>query len=380
MRSLPPKDYTIGWICALDIELTAAMMMLDEFDAPLRIQNQSDDNTYTLGRIGQHNVVIASLPSGRPGIQSATGVLSNMRRTFGPIRFVLMVGIGGGVPSLEKDIRLGDVVVSDPSSQFGGVVQYDFGRAETGGQFVRTGTLNQPPQVLLTAVTTLRARHRFGQNNIGNYLSPDPSRSDFRYMGAEKDRLFKASYSHVRGMKTCDRCDVRELIERPRRISTDPQIYYGTIASANQVMKDGVLRDRLNSQYKVLCFEMEAAGLMNVSDCIVIRGISDYADSHKNNVWKTYAAATAAAYAKELLSFVAPQQNVNASQAVPGAVPRSHAYGPLALPAVVWIDDNPQKFQSIVAYARSLDIVVLTLTSTAAARTWIAENLGKFSK
>ncbi|KAL3444390.1 hypothetical protein BJX65DRAFT_310973 [Aspergillus insuetus] len=46
---------------------------------------------------------------------------------------------------------------------------------------------------------------------------------------------------------------------------------------------------------------MEAAGLMNTYPCLVIRGICDYADSHKNKAWQGYAAATAAAFAKELL-------------------------------------------------------------------------------
>ena len=54
----------------------------------------------------------------------------------------------------------------------------------------------------------------------------------------------------------------------------------------------------------MLCFEMEAAGLMNNFPCLVVRGICDYADSHKNKQWQPYAAATAAAYAKELLSVI----------------------------------------------------------------------------
>jgi nucleoside phosphorylase len=79
-------------------------------------------------------------------------------------------------------------------------------------------------------------------------------------------------------------------------------IHYGTIASGNQVIKDGISRDRLSAELGgVLCFEMEAAGLMNDFPCLVIRGICDYADSHKNKAWQPYAAATAAAYAKELL-------------------------------------------------------------------------------
>ncbi|CAH0017225.1 unnamed protein product, partial [Clonostachys rhizophaga] len=46
---------------------------------------------------------------------------------------------------------------------------------------------------------------------------------------------------------------------------------------------------------------MEAAGLMDIRPCLPIRGICDYSDSHKNKEWQRYAAATAAAYAGELL-------------------------------------------------------------------------------
>jgi nucleoside phosphorylase len=53
---------------------------------------------------------------------------------------------------------------------------------------------------------------------------------------------------------------------------------------------------------------MEAAGLMNSFPCLVIRGICDYADSHKDDLWQRYAAATAAAYAKELLIYVSTEQ------------------------------------------------------------------------
>jgi hypothetical protein len=43
---------------------------------------------------------------------------------------------------------------------------------------------------------------------------------------------------------------------------------------------------------------------MDSFPCLVIRGICDYADSHKNKIWQPYAAATAAAYAKELLNII----------------------------------------------------------------------------
>ena len=69
-------------------------------------------------------------------------------------------------------------------------------------------------------------------------------------------------------------------------------------------MKDGLTRDKAAAELKVLCFEMEAAGLMNDFPCLVIRGICDYSDSHKHKNWQRRAAAVAAAYAKELLCLI----------------------------------------------------------------------------
>jgi hypothetical protein len=75
------------------------------------------------------------------------------------------------------------------------------------------------------------------------------------------------------------------------------------IASGNQVIKSGWKRNQISRELGgVLCFEMEAAGLMNEFPCVVIRGICDYADAHKNKEWQEYAAAVAAAYTKELIT------------------------------------------------------------------------------
>jgi hypothetical protein len=157
MANLPTRsrqDYKVRWICVLSTELTTAMVMLDEEYPPLS-QHAQDDNLYTLGRIGEHNVVIACLSAGQMGNNSAATVTAKMRYSFGSIRFGLMVGIGEGVPSEEYDIRLGDVVVSKPGKQDGGVIQYDFGRTIAEGRFVRNGSLNAPPAVLLNAVNAL---------------------------------------------------------------------------------------------------------------------------------------------------------------------------------------------------------------------------------
>ncbi|KAH7182224.1 pfs domain-containing protein [Fusarium sp. MPI-SDFR-AT-0072] len=134
--SVPPDQYTIGWISALSEELGAARVMLDQEHEGLPDQPSNDDNSYVLGSIKQHNIVMPVLPD--YGISSATSAVKSMQSTFPNLRFILMVGIGGGIPSKQHDIRLGDVAVSEPDGQGGGVIQYDLGREEK-HQFLRVG-------------------------------------------------------------------------------------------------------------------------------------------------------------------------------------------------------------------------------------------------
>jgi hypothetical protein len=84
-------------------------------------------------------------------------------------------------------------------------------------------------------------------------------------------------------------------------------VHYGVIASGDVDFESGVARDQAKEELGVICFEREAAGLMDNFPCLVIRGICDYADSHTNLLWQGYAAATAAACAKELLEIMSPQ-------------------------------------------------------------------------
>ena len=301
---LSHEDYTVGWICALPLEMSAAKMMLDKTHTNLP-QPATDHNSYTLGRISGHNVVIACLPSGVYGTTSAATVASKMRCTFPNIQFGLMVGIGGGVPCNRADIRLGDVVVSNPTGGSSGVVPYDYGKTISGGRLQQTGTLNKPPQVLLTSIAQLQADDIGGKQSIATILSGiHVTEAVFTSPGQEQDQLFHSTYDHVESEDTCVNCDKQWLVHREQRASKEPKIHYGLIASGNQVMKDGQTRDRLAQGSGVLCFEMEAAGLMDQLPCLVIRGISDYSDSHKNKKWQGYAALTAATYGKMLLSVV----------------------------------------------------------------------------
>ncbi|KAN0070867.1 hypothetical protein V8E54_011032 [Elaphomyces granulatus] len=302
------EDYTVAWICALPLEAAAAKAMLDKTH-PRLSQSAGDDNAYMLGEISGHNIVMAYLPSGVYGTVSAATVAAHMRTTYPSIRFGLMVGIGGGVPSMNN-IRLSDVVVSKPTGILGGVVQYDYGKTVASGEFQQTGMMNQPPQVLLNAITQLHADELLG-NSLGimevisDVLNTNVDmKAPFSKPADQQDRLFNPAYDHPQGEDTCINCDKRQLIHRDPRTSDEPQIHYGLIASGNQVMKDGKTRDQLAKEHGMLCFEMEAAGLMNQLPCLVIRGICDYSDSHKNKQWQGYAALTAAAYAKILLSVV----------------------------------------------------------------------------
>ncbi|KAI3190748.1 hypothetical protein CBS147311_9727 [Penicillium roqueforti] len=298
-------DYTVAWICALPLEMAAAKTMVDSVHPSLS-QSESDHNTYTLGSISGHNVVVACLPSGVYGTTAAAVVLAHMLETFPSLRFGLMVGIGGGVPSKNADIRLGDVVISMPTANSGGVVQYDYGKALRDGHFERTGSLNKPPQYLLTAVSPIRSDAIGGSTstdeNISVVLQRHPNLRQF--CRPDVDWLFQASYNHSGGIADCSKCDQKQLVTRPSRETKGPIIHYGLIASGNQVMKDAVTRDTIAQELNILCFEMEAAGLMDQLPCLAIRGICDYCDSYKHKEWQGYAALTAAAYSKALLGAV----------------------------------------------------------------------------
>lgn len=295
-RRLRYEDYTVGWICALPLELAAAEAMLDEFHETLPGKD-GDSNAYTLGSIASHNIVMACLPRGGMGNNNAATAAAHMGRTFPSIvTKKLMVGIGGGVPDLT-DVRLGDVVVGDR------VVQHDFGKAMP-TEFQRTAVPTKPPPAMLTAVSSLQASHARQASYVPKYiagmLARYPEMSRFKHPGVP-DMLFQHVYHHTSSAKNCLECDPSQLVDRPERKGPDPKIHHGIVASGNVVVKDGIMRNRLAHELEAICFEMEAAGLGEQFPCLVVRGICDYADSHKNKEWQEYAAAAAAAYAKELL-------------------------------------------------------------------------------
>lgn len=310
-------EYTVGWISALSSERRAAELMLDFTHGQPQTLHPNDRNVYRLGEINGHKIAIAVLPKGNYGTIKAAVVASDMQMSFTNLRFGLMVGIGGGIPGPERDIRLGDVVVSKPEGTTGGVVHDGRGKQEVEG-FRRTGHLNKPPEVLLRAMESLDGCGTFKLDTLYTRTilehspfkqamtnRPEKKRSAFTHPGStHHDVLFEPTYIHQGDNKIgCASlgCDLDRQVKRKARSYEDPEIHFGIIASGDKVIKDALSREKLRDELGALCAETEAAGLMDNFPCIVIRGICDYCDSHKNDHWQQYAALTAAAYARELL-------------------------------------------------------------------------------
>ncbi|THW56385.1 hypothetical protein D6D19_10616 [Aureobasidium pullulans] len=309
-----PALYTVGWICAIPTKSIAASLSLDgEEHERLAYVSTNDGNDYTLGEMAGHNVVIAVLPDGEY-------VVKDMHSSFPNIRVGFMVGIAGGAPTSKNDIRLGDIVVSSPQDGTGGVLQYDYGKMIQGQGFQQTGFLNQPSTLIRTAVSGLKAQYKKKGNVIETKIKTildeyTELSEEFGRPDGDKDRLYKADVVHPAEVEgTCgDICGTQpeKLVERRARTLREDKrtiIHYGTIASGSWLMKDAHARDLHAEERGVLCFEMEAAGLMNHLPCLVVRGICDYSDSHKNKDWQGYAAMAAAAYVKDLLTRMVPSR------------------------------------------------------------------------
>ncbi|TGJ85345.1 hypothetical protein E0Z10_g3386 [Xylaria hypoxylon] len=292
---LNSSAYTVGIVCALSMEGAAMEELFNEVHQ--RIEN------YVLGCIGEHHVVLAYL-SGQYGITAAATAAKELGNRFRSIDFGLLVGIAGGCPSEENDIRLGDVVVSSPKYTHPGVIQYDLGKRLTNGAILRTGALKLPPNHLLGTVASLIEDLRDYSRFKELIESVGARNTKYQHPGQKED-IWKSA--------PCGQCQNgcidsdSHISKRKARDSDSPTIHRGLIGSGNMVIRDSTERDRLTREYGILCVDMEAAGVMHNTveiPFIVVRGISDYADSHKNDQWHNYAAVTAAAFARVLLERV----------------------------------------------------------------------------
>ncbi|KAL4892520.1 hypothetical protein BDV59DRAFT_43185 [Aspergillus ambiguus] len=336
MRPKSRSDFTVAIICALPTEAEAVEELFDEtYDTLSQYYGKQagDDNTYTTGRMGKHQVVLCYMPG--MGKRNAASVVSSLKTSYTRIEIALAVGICGGVPFPpgQTSIFLGDVIISDA------VIEYDFGRQHPGGFQRKNGvkeTLGQPNREVrsfLVGLRTKRTRGEFRERVFGCMRSLQQSDHKWAYPGEELDVLCEPSHRHKHhpheGWKMCScmrkdsaisvctealetDCDVlgcrgsRVSHDRPDMEDTRPAIHIGTIASADTVMRSGEHRDALAREEDVIGFDMEGAGIWDNISCLVIKGVSDYADSHKDKRWQAYAAAAGAAGARTFLEYWRP--------------------------------------------------------------------------
>ncbi|OWT42400.1 phosphorylase superfamily [Pochonia chlamydosporia 170] len=337
------EDFEIAIICALPLEYNAVALLFDErWDeyGDTFGKAHRDPNTYTTGRMGKHNVVLALL-SGM-GKAKVAAAAASMRSSYGDLELVLLVGICGGVPHHGQDeILLGDVVISKR------VVQYDFGRKYP-DKFLRKDTIednlskhDKNIRNFLALFDTDNGKETL-QERTAHFLTQLQAKAEkhqakYQYPGTAEDKLFESSYRHKhrispacicsdchgrmdpicddalsalcddlgcdeRYLERRDRLQARRQLEQEKKDrAQEPAVHIGAIASGDTVMRSGEDRDRIAKKEGVIAFEMECAGVWEEMPCIVVKSVCDYADCHKNKKWQDFAAATAASASKAIL-------------------------------------------------------------------------------
>ncbi|KAI1754879.1 putative ankyrin repeat protein [Xylaria castorea] len=305
-KEIPAEDITVAIFCALSYESVAVKYSLDdEFECRPKTIGPAK-YVYSFGLIGEHKVVIA-----RPhqmGAVKAAQCAATVCQQFPNVRFALMVGIGAGIPSLTKrDIRLGDIAVSIPQDGHPGALQYDFGKYEQGDKFVLKGSLNKPPPILIDADGSLEEDELMNKSKslFGRILRKIIKKSGYTRPECG-DVLYDQTFHHVGIGGGCSGCEVssekKVVVRAGRDKPGQPVVHRGLILSGGDVVKSPEDRDHLRRGHDdAICFEMEAVGIMDEIPCLVVRGIYDYAGTHKQDGWRYHAAATAAAYGRAVL-------------------------------------------------------------------------------
>lgn len=337
MRPGHRDEFGIAIICSLACEAEAIEASLDEvYDrfGEFYDKEPEDRNLYINGRIGNHNVILCQAPES--GKCSSASVASSLMFSYTGVQLALVVGVCGGVPSPssgEREIFLGDIVVADSVIEFDVGQQCPWGfQRQTGVKDV-LGRPNRAIRILLNALSTDGNRKLIEKESAG-FLKELQSRQSPKWQcpGASKDILFPSAYLHQHRRRSNLKCacingefedtlcvdaleeechilgcDEQQVHRRRSGENTvKPALHIGTIASGDTVMRSGEHRDRIAETEEVIAFETIGAGVWDTLPCVIIKGVSHYADSHKNEVWQNYAAATAAAAAKAFLQYWAP--------------------------------------------------------------------------
>ncbi|KAM0664248.1 hypothetical protein ACQRIU_006831 [Beauveria bassiana] len=265
VRTRQLGDYTIVLFCPLVIEQQAACLMLDEVHDELPDRSAGQTVLYTLGRIASYNVAIAGYPVGEVGGGVSGSMVSEALRDFPKLEAGLLVGIAAGIPSSKHDIRLGDVAVAVPNKDNPGVIGYDIVKFEQDQVRIKQWQ-NSTHSLLRSAINSIRVHQGRPGYSFTRHLEVLDKAVAFRRPGSpHPDSEFLVS-------------DMQQFDHRD-----EPMVHYGTILSGNGVIKSKAKRDELRDKYDGIAIEMEAAGMMTRLPVAVIRGISDFANSDKND-------------------------------------------------------------------------------------------------
>ncbi|KAJ5754732.1 hypothetical protein N7533_004275 [Penicillium manginii] len=300
-------------ICALPREFDAVEASLDEiYDDQTPVKNENDLNFYKTGRIGPFNIVLACLPE--MGKESAASAAASLQISFPGISLTLVVGICGGVPFPVPGAEsiLGDVVISHQ------VVKFDFGRQYPDRFEQRDGvqdTLDRSNRSIRSLISGLQinsSRAEFQEMHARYLQGMGEEDSIWQYPGVAKDRLFPSSFDLKDASEATD--SIEDFVQRDRLTGGDDpmsRLHFGPIGSTDTVMKSAKHRDDLAQGSRLVGFEMEGSGVCNNLSCVIIKGVCDYADSHKTKVWQDYAAASAACATKSFLEILATKKCEN---------------------------------------------------------------------
>jgi nucleoside phosphorylase len=319
----PLLAFEVAIICALCEEYDAVEAVLDEtYDTDTYSKGDDDPNRYTCGKFGRSNVVLSLLPG--MGKEHAASGSAYFRTSFPDIKLCLVVGIcaGSARDSQNKHILLGDIIVSTE------IVQSDFGRQWENDMSRKKTTIDnfgRPSKEirgLLAKLQTWKTGELLRANTVSVLTNLIQTREVWHYSGRENEILFRAEYHHKHHLdaecEVCDRdeacetaqkasceglrCDPLEAIDREvNREDEFPLIHFGAFSSTNQVIRSSKHRDARSAADGVIGFEMEGAGVWDNFPTVIIKGVCDYADSHKNKKFQGYAAAAAASCSKAFL-------------------------------------------------------------------------------
>ena len=314
MVSVPtPRDrcgFEIALICALPLEAECVQEVFDKFweDKGKKYRKAAGDpNAYTAGVIGEHNVMLAYIPG--MSVASAAAVAGTIRVSFSNIKLALVVGVCGGMPydTDGREILLGDMIISQA------LIQYDFGRQYAKEFKKKTSiqeTLGRPsPEIrpIQAKLGTSRYKKRM-QSDIATFLEEIETKlPKTKPLTRENDVLYHSSYVHQHHASAACECGEGDRIceaalnlacedlgseavmrvARNRLDDTKPQpvVHFGVMGSGNKVIKSGLHRDQVAKADGIIAFEMEGAGVWDYFPSILIKGVCDYADSHKRKGW-----------------------------------------------------------------------------------------------